>query len=73
MNLDGYKSPFASLGILGGSSAVVMGIAQVVGWAISPADAADLTEAVKGLGVSIAGIIAVYGRLRASKRIAMSG
>lgn len=63
------KSPLASLGIIGGSGAVVLGLAQLGGWAITPADAAELSDAFKGLGVSIAGILAVYGRYRATKRI----
>ena len=63
------KSPLASLGIIGGSGAVVLGLAQIGGWAISPADAAELSDAFKGIAVSVAGILAVYGRYRATKRI----
>ena len=66
---NGKKSPLASLGIIGGSGAVVLGLAQIGGWAISPADAAELSDAFKGIAVSVAGILAVYGRYRATKRI----
>tara|TARA_R110002110_G_scaffold92615_4_gene241755 strand:- start:330 stop:545 length:216 start_codon:yes stop_codon:yes gene_type:complete len=65
------KSPLASLGIIGGSGAVVLGLAQIGGWAISPADAAELSDAFKGIAVSVAGILAVYGRYRATKRIGL--
>lgn len=67
------KSPFASLGVLGGSGAIILGASQLFGWAISPSDAADLSEALKGLAVSVAGVAAVYGRIRASKRISLKG
>lgn len=67
--LKNSKSPLASLGILGGSGAVVLGLAQIGGWAISPADAAELSDAFKGIGVSVMGILAVYGRYRATQMI----
>jgi hypothetical protein len=67
------KSPFASLGVLGGGGAVLLGASQMMGWAMSPADAADLSEALTGLAVSVAGVVAAYGRFRATKRISLKG
>lgn len=65
------KSPLTSMGVIGGSGAFVLGLTQIVGWSVSPADAADLAEAVKGLGVSAMSILAIWGRMRANKRIVL--
>ena len=62
-----------SLAVLGGPGAIILGASQLCGWAVSPAAAAALSEALKGLAVSVAGVAAVYGRIRASKRISLKG
>jgi hypothetical protein len=67
------KSPLMSLGVLGGSGAVILGIAQLIGWSLTADDAAQLSDAFKGLAVSVAGIAAVVGRVRATKRISLTG
>ncbi|WP_339636186.1 hypothetical protein [uncultured Sulfitobacter sp.] len=67
------KSPLMSLGVLGGSGAVLLGIAQLVGWSLTPNDAAELSDGLKGLATSVAGIVAVIGRIRATKRISLTG
>lgn len=67
------KSPLASLGVLGGAGAVILGVSQLFGWALTPADAADLSDAIKGFGASVAGIAAIYGRVRATKKVSVFG
>tara|TARA_R110000796_G_scaffold45616_14_gene110319 strand:- start:9913 stop:10128 length:216 start_codon:yes stop_codon:yes gene_type:complete len=63
------KSPFLSLGVLGGSGAVITGLAQLAGYAVTPTDAAELGTLVSGLVTSVTGLVAIWGRIRASKRI----
>lgn len=65
------KSPLLSRGVMGGSAAVILGAAQLAGWAVSPADAADLSQAVIGLATAVSGIVAVVGRIRANTRVAL--
>lgn len=67
------KSPFLSLGVLGGGGAIITGLAQIAGYAVTPVDAADLSTAVTGLITSAAGLIAVIGRIRATKRVSLLG
>lgn len=71
--LNETKSPFTSLGVIGGSGAFILGAAQLIGYVVTPADAVDLSTAVTGLMTSAAGIVAVIGRIRASKRISLKG
>ena len=69
MQFADTKSPFLSKGIIGGALAVLAGGAQLIGYMISPADVAELGSAVTGLVSSGAGILAIIGRITASKRI----
>lgn len=67
------KSPLLSLGVLGGSGAVIAGAAQMLGYVVSPADAAELSTELTGLATSVAGVVAVVGRIRANTRISLTG
>mgnify|MGYP003624350081 CR=1 FL=1 len=73
MMFNETKSPFLSLGILGGSGAIITGLVQMIGYVITPADAADLSAALTGIVTSGAGVVAIVGRIRASKRISLIG
>ena len=65
------KSPFMSLGVLGGGGAIITGLAQIVGYTVTPADAAEFGTLVSGLVTSVTGLLAIYGRVRATKRISL--
>jgi len=69
--LNGTKSPFLSRTVVGGGVALLMGLVQIGGYVVSPADAADASAAVTGLITSGAGILAVVGRILASKRVSL--
>ena len=64
-----YKSAFASKGVWGGLIAVAAGLLAVFGYSISPADQVQLVNLVAGLISAIGGILAIIGRIRATKRI----
>lgn len=68
--MNGTKSLFQSKGVWGGLIAAGAGIGQLFGYGISAADARELTELVQGLVASIGGILAVYGRIKATQKIA---
>lgn len=67
--LTDYKSVFASKGVWGGLIAVAAGLLAVLGYSISPADQALLVNLVAGVVSTIGGILAIIGRIRATKRI----
>lgn len=67
----GTKSPFTSLSIWGGIAALALGIAPLLGYALDPKDAADLGTYLESLATGAAGVAAIVGRIRASKRIAL--
>lgn len=67
--LKGTKSAFRSLGVLGGSVATALGAVTIYGYTITASDVAEIGELVKGIGVLISGLVAVYGRIRATKQI----
>lgn len=67
--LDAAKPFWLSRGVVGGGVAVLLGAGSLFGWAISPADAAAATDALHGLAVAIAGAVAVWGRISATRRV----
>lgn len=67
------KHPLLSKGVIGGLVAAGMGGVQLFGYATTPADAAELSTAITGLITSGAGVLAVIGRIMASKRISLRG
>lgn len=67
--MDGTKSFLKSRGVWGGAIATGLGLGQMLGYAITPADIAEGRELVEGLVVSGAGILALIGRIRARQMI----
>ena len=67
--MEDFKSIFASKTVWGAIIAVGAGIAGFFGFAIESTDQAQLAE----IGVSVAsmagGLIAIFGRVKASKKI----
>lgn len=68
--LTGIKNLLSSKTIWGALLAVAAGGLSLAGYTISAEDQASLTELVSGAGATIGGILALYGRIKASKRIA---
>lgn len=71
MSLDDIelKSLFASKTFWGGFIAVLAGVLGFFGYELSPADQVSLIEAGVAIVASIGGLIAIFGRIRASKKI----
>lgn len=65
----GNKSIWASTTVWGGIVALLAGIAAIFGVTISEADQSILAEALLGISSAIGGIIAIWGRVRATKQI----
>ena len=64
------KSFFASKTIWGGLIALVASAAAIWGYAITPADQAQIVELITGIGGIIGSVLAIYGRIVATKKIA---
>lgn len=67
--MEEFKSLFASRTVWGGILALLAGLAGLFGYTVTPEDTATLTELLASVGSAVGGIVAIYGRIRASKRI----
>ncbi len=67
--LIGTKSLLASRGVWGGLLAVLASIAGLFGYTITPDQQFELLEAAALVASGIGGILAVWGRVSATKRI----
>ena len=63
------KSWYTSKSIVGGYVATVCGVIQLFGVVLTPDDQATITAAVVGVATAVGGIMAVYGRYKASRPI----
>jgi len=63
------KSFFESKTIWGGLIAFGAGVAGLLGYAVSDADAEQILAYVTGGAAIVGGIQAIYGRIKASKKI----
>jgi hypothetical protein len=64
------KSLFASKTIWGGIIALIASAAAIWGYSITPADQAQIVELITSIGGLIGSVIAIYGRIVATKKIA---
>lgn len=67
--LNGSKSLLKSRGVWGGAIGTLLGATQLFGYTVTAADARELADLVQGLIAALAGILAVIGRIRATKKI----
>lgn len=65
----GTKPALQSTGVWGGIIAVLAGVAGLFGYSISEADQATLTQVIASAGATLGGVIAIWGRIRATKKI----
>ncbi len=63
------KSWYASKTMWGSILALLAGIAGLFGYAVSPEDIASIEQAIISLASVIGGLVAAYGRIKASKPI----
>ena len=67
--MDDFKSLLASKTFWGGVIALLAGILGLFGYTLAPDDQAALVETVAAVAASIGGVIAIIGRIKASKKI----
>lgn len=65
------KSPFKSFGVLGGAGGILIGLGNLVGIGLSPEDVVQAQDLLFSGAATIAGAIALIGRVRAKSRIAL--
>ena len=64
-----FKSALASRGVWGGGIAVLAGAVGFLGYTISAADQRSIIDLIENAAALIGGALAIYGRIRATKRI----
>jgi multidrug resistance efflux pump len=69
MALYDTKGIFASKTVWGGVVALLAGGTAIFGYSVSETDQASLVEAVSGIASAVGGLIAIYGRVTATKAI----
>ncbi len=67
--MSDFKTLFTSKTFWGALVAVLAGALSMFGYQIGPADQAELVNSVSGLAAAAGGLVAIYGRIVASKRI----
>ena len=67
--MDGFKSLLTSKTFWGGMVSIGGMALSVTHYRLSPADAASLTDLLSGIAAGIGGVIAIYGRIAATKKI----
>lgn len=67
--MNGTKSPFKSKGVLGGVAALLAGGGGFLGYTISADDITSGFLLAQSIASSVGGLLAIYGRIKASKRI----
>ena len=67
--MDDFKSLFASKTFWGGVIAVLAGVLGFFGYELGGPDQAALIEAGSAIAASVGGVIAIIGRIKASKII----
>lgn len=74
--MEETKPWYLSRGVLGGAVSAVAGAAQLAGYTVTPADQAALVDGATqlgqlafGVGSLVGGLVAIWGRIKASKAI----
>lgn len=67
--MDEVKSLLSSRTFWGAAIAVAAGVAGVLGYTVTAEDAQSLPELVTSIASSVGGLIAIFGRVMASKKI----
>lgn len=71
--MTNVKGFFESKTIWGGLIAFGAGVAGLLGYAVSDADAEQLVAYITGGAATAGGIYAIYGRIKASKQVKLGG
>ena len=67
--MDDFKELWKSKTFWGGLIALLAGILGIFGYTLLPEDQAALVDGGTAIAASIGGVIAIWGRVKASKKI----
>lgn len=67
--MNGVKGMLSSTGVWGGLIVVLSALLGMFGYTIAPEDQQALVDTVSQIGAMIGGVLAIYGRVTATKRI----
>lgn len=67
--MDETKSWYMSKTVWGGLIAVAAGAAGAFGYTVAPDDQAQIVEAIVAIATVCGGLLAVFGRVKASKAV----
>lgn len=67
--MEGFKGFFESKAVWGGIVALISAGAGALHYTVSPVDAANLVELCTSIATAIGSVIAIYGRVVATKTI----
>ena len=67
--MDDFKNIFSSKTFWGGAIAVLAGVLGVFGYTLAADDQVALIDGGAAVAAAVGGVIAIWGRIRASKRI----
>ena len=67
--MDDFKSLLTSKTFWGGVIALLAGVLGIFGYTLLPEDQAALVDGVAAAAAAVGGVIAIWGRVKASKKI----
>lgn len=67
--MNNFKGVLSSKGVWGGLVVVLSVLLGMFGYTIGLEDQQALTDAVSQIGAMVGGLLAIYGRIKATKRI----
>lgn len=67
--MDDFKSIFSSKTFWGGLLAIVAGVLGFFGYTMGTEDQAMLVDSIAAVAAAVGGVIAIWGRVKASKVI----
>ena len=67
--MNNFKGVLSSKGVWGGVIVVLSALLGMFGYTIGLEDQQALTDAVSQIGAMVGGLLAIYGRVTATKRI----
>ncbi len=67
--MNEQKPWYASMGVWGSAIAILAPLLSMLGYSMADADRQQLSVLLGGIGGAVAGIVALYGRVTATKRI----